>query len=900
MIQTCRLAFLVFVFWQSPSNVINNVSETLEDFQRKQLNATVKARGRLSSVLFNLKFLRECLRNGVVPAFISHRIKRAKLHDSLKLERVFLKDEIVKCTESLAKKKEDFRLLYCQVRKNLSLRDYLKFSWMLSVIDRRQRPSLTAKYDRSLEHLRRVRYGCWSENYGNIINLANYELSTVEKDVLSRGLDFGIPPIIRPEELKAEFEVFNKQLSFNTSSSREDVDRLKIRLADIATQYTTTKPDLKGFVLHREHLKALRELKSNKDLVLTKPDKGRATVIMKRTDYVTKMLAIITDESKFIRLGPTNVHDKTEKTEKELDEYLRDLKTSKQLTEDDYDYMKTTASVRPRMYGLPKIHKKLVPLRPIVSMSGSCQYAVSRWLSDLLSPVLDLYSTYCVKDTFEFCNMLRESDVPNGGVMCSFDVVSLFTNVPLVETIGICADVLYRNSDVFPFPPNLEEDEFRKLMLRVTSGVEFSFDDVMYRQCDGVAMGSPLGPVLANIFVGYCESKIPVGECPSLYCRFVDDSFSYCRDIDHCERFLGILNSLHPSLQYTCEVEQESVLPFLDVSINRQHASFVTSVYRKPTFTGLYIPFDSFTPMKYKINLMRNLMYRAVNICSDVMLDTEIEKLKEIFGRNGYPERLVHKFVSRDAVLVQSNVRPEDDRKPAFLRLPYIGPVSSRFEKSVKSVVMSTYSSVRPVIIFSTRRAAGVVKDVLPIPTMNSIIYNFECRGCKSRYIGRTLQRLSARIRQHIPLRILPVHARQSRPRRGRPPKSVVAVSSSQCAKHHHQDESKRRCESAASSRSTRSMSKKCVSAVAVSDVSDIDVESLQSSIAKHLVLNTSCQSVCDDSCFSILSRGRSKYHLEVLEALYIDKYQPDLCVQKTLLALSLFPSYVSQSDSSS
>ena len=93
-------------------------------------------------------------------------------------------------------------------------------------------------------------------------------------------------------------------------------------------------------------------------------------------------------------------------------------------------------------------------------------------------------------------------------------------------------------------------------------------------------------------------------------------------------------------------------------------------------------------------------------------------------------------------------------------------------------------------------------------------------------------------------------------------------------------------------------MSKKCVSAV--SDVSDIDVESLQSSIAKHLVLNTSCQSVCDDSCFSILSRGRSKYHLEVLEALYIDKYQPDLCVQKTLLALSLFPSYVSQSDSSS
>ena len=121
---------------------------------------------------------------------------------------------------------------------------------------------------------------------------------------------------------------------------------------------------------------------------------------------------------------------------------------------------------------------------------------------------------------------------------------------------------------------------------------------------------------------------------------------------------------------------------------------------------------------------------------------------------------------------VQSDV-VTDDHKPTFLRLLYTGPVTPRFEKNIKSVVMSTYPSIRPIIFFSTRRAAGVVKNVLPIHSMNSVIYNFECRGCKSWYIGRTLQRLAARIRQHIPLRILPVHARHSRPRRGRPCKSV-------------------------------------------------------------------------------------------------------------------------------
>ena len=80
---------------------------------------------------------------------------------------------------------------------------------------------------------------------------------------------------------------------------------------------------------------------------------------------------------------------------------------------------------------------------------------------------------------------------------------------------------------------------------------------------------------------------------------------------------------------------------------------------------------------------MKNLMYCAVRICSDETLDEEIEKLKEILGKNGYPERLVKKFVSRDVASVQSSEPTENDRKPAFLRLQYIGLVSSRFEKSV-------------------------------------------------------------------------------------------------------------------------------------------------------------------------------------------------------------------------
>ena len=101
--------------------------------------------------------------------------------------------------------------------------------------------------------------------------------------------------------------------------------------------------------------------------------------------------------------------------------------------------------------------------------------------------------------------------------MCSFDVVSLFTNVRL-ETIKICAEALYHDDDVQPVFTAVSEDSFCKLLRMVTSGVKFSFDDMMYRQKDGVAMGSPLAPVLASIFVGWCESCVPDEPGPLMYC----------------------------------------------------------------------------------------------------------------------------------------------------------------------------------------------------------------------------------------------------------------------------------------------------------------------------------------------------------------------------------------------
>ena len=141
----------------------------------------------------------------------------------------------------------------------------------------------------------------------------------------------------------------------------------------------------------------LKDLRRNKNLVITRPDKGKATVILQKDDYVQNMISILNDSTKFLCLGPSSQFDHTLKTEYFLQSYLKKLLDSKEISENVCNIC-PNGSVRPRLYGLPKVHKTGVPLRPILSMSGSPQYRISKWLCGMLKPVVNYYGTRCVQD----------------------------------------------------------------------------------------------------------------------------------------------------------------------------------------------------------------------------------------------------------------------------------------------------------------------------------------------------------------------------------------------------------------------------------------------------------------------------------------------------------------------
>ena len=175
------------------------------------------------------------------------------------------------------------------------------------------------------------------------------------------------------------------------------------------------------------------------------------------------------------------------------------------------------------------------PFRPILSDNGTPTYKLAKFFVPLLAPLTS--NEYTIKDSFSFAEELLSFD--SNLVMASFDVESLFTNIPLKETIDLCVDILFYDRT------NIAKDYFHDLLTICMSESLVLFDSEYYKQIDGVAMGSPLGPTFANIFLCFYEQiwleNCPVEFKPVVYRRYVNDTFLLFRYHEHIENFEHIL-----------------------------------------------------------------------------------------------------------------------------------------------------------------------------------------------------------------------------------------------------------------------------------------------------------------------------------------------------------------------
>ena len=201
--------------------------------------------------------------------------------------------------------------------------------------------------------------------------------------------------------------------------------------------YCDSTIDSRNFTMHKESFCVISTLRKN-NIIITKPDKGSGVAFLNKSDYVDKKSEILDDQSKFKRLGPISSNDNTASIELRLQKRLLDLVKADLMPKWIYDGIRPTGSQRPRMYGLPKTYKEGTSLRPMLSVTGLSHHELGKWLAGLLQPMLERFSSHCISDLFTFAKTMQNLDIDSNVFMCSFDVSSLFTNVPLDEIIKIC------------------------------------------------------------------------------------------------------------------------------------------------------------------------------------------------------------------------------------------------------------------------------------------------------------------------------------------------------------------------------------------------------------------------------------------------------------------------------
>ena len=213
---------------------------------------------------------------------------------------------------------------------------------------------------------------------------------------------------------------------------------------------------------------------------------------------------------------------------------------------------------------------------------------------------------------------------------------SLFTNIPLDFTLNLILDKLFIDQSTKIFGMNRKH--FKKLLDWTCKNGTLQFNGKFYKQVDGVAMGSPQAPAIADICLNWLLEEVFKKTTASFNIfRYVDDLFLAFDNSEVIEDTFNAFNSIHNKIQFTRESEVENQLAFLDVHIMKTRKGVETKIFRKPTFTGLYINWQSYVPLKFKKNLLFTLLDRAYKICnSHAFIHQEFQKISTLLQKNGF------------------------------------------------------------------------------------------------------------------------------------------------------------------------------------------------------------------------------------------------------------------------
>ncbi|XP_076064957.1 uncharacterized protein LOC143038999 [Oratosquilla oratoria] len=326
------------------------------------------------------------------------------------------------------------------------------------------------------------------------VNLTDYKPTPDEEELLRLGLNCHTMMKPRPFAKRLEIEVLLDQIHRLTGNGKASVSPELQPL--LIAESSRSRGTFHSRLLKPRHYQAAKNLRNNPDITIRRAEKAAMFVLIPSQQYLSKLDSILCDSTKFQQITRDPTLSIIRKGNKIID--------AVNARRDGLHLQKITGDFRPGyIYGNVKTHKDNNPLRPIISQIPTPTYNLAKTLNAILTPFVP--TQHCFKSSREFLDCVNSA--PAEGVMASLDVESLFTNIPVQRTIDYICDHVYRSS---PVPLlKIEEIHLRELLRICTQEAAFRCPyGKLYQQIDGVAMGSPLGVLLANFFMGLVEKEV--------------------------------------------------------------------------------------------------------------------------------------------------------------------------------------------------------------------------------------------------------------------------------------------------------------------------------------------------------------------------------------------------------
>lgn len=543
-----------------------------------------------------------------------------------------------------------------------------------------------------------------------------------------------------PFRVKSTFSpcVNNSTLATFTKKVSYEVERI-FEPTQKKRQYNLTK---------KEH-DALTWLSNRTDIIIKSADKGGAVCVWGKEKYVTEALRQLTN-TEYYSMPASNPMDNMKR---ELSELLDNAKTQNWISKKEYEFLIYQTPRIPSFYMLPKVHKNLEnpPGRPIISGNDSITEPASKFVDYFIKPFVSELPSY-IQDSNEVLQKINQMANIGSCIMATMDVESLYSNI--VHEEGLEALRYYlgnRREDQMP-----PTDFIIQLTEWTLNNNIFLFEDKLYKQEKGTAMGACFAPNYANLFLGLWEELYiysdlnPFKDKIVWWGRYIDDVILFFsgsqQELLDFHLYVNSLNdNLKLSLEHSCKT-----INFLDLKITKDdHGNLHTSIFRKATDRNTVLHADSFHPPWLIENIPYGQIQRLRRICnSDKDFISQSMNMQQRFIQRGYSPQLLNQAHNRALLSERTELLASKTKQPPTQK-PYFVTRYSKEAAQIKHIIKRNWDIILsdPLLreVFpeppgvSFKRAPTIkdklVRSYLPAPRPKTWLSrqngNFRCGHCR-------------------------------------------------------------------------------------------------------------------------------------------------------------------------